>query len=151
MRGMLDYKLLLWQVHNVVQTAAMFFSPPVLDVYYWLPMVYAPLQEAAALDGPTVDSADDGVDPAIEGMLADDFKETRAFWEVLKSENTTAPWTGSRRPKWPGMSFKHSFFWAASSTTISTSSKSSVMSMSTKSSKLNCSFNNTSLSQLFIW
>ncbi len=78
----LDYKLLLWQVHNDIQTSAIFLVRPVFDVDGFLPMVYAPVWTAAAPDMPPLDNTNDNLDPSIEGPLVGAFKDMRKFWAL---------------------------------------------------------------------
>ena len=79
-QGTLNYKLLLWQVHNDIQTAVMFLSPPVFDPDGWLLMVYAPLEKEARLHTAQLDRCDSDPDPSIEGELAQYFRDVRAIW-----------------------------------------------------------------------
>lgn len=80
--GTLDYKLLLWQVHNDIQTSTIFLVRPIFDVDGFLPMVYAPIWTAAAPDMPLLDDTNDDLDPSIEGSLVDAFKNMRKFWAL---------------------------------------------------------------------
>jgi hypothetical protein len=80
--GTLDYKLLLWQVHNDIQTSAIFLVRPIFDVDGFLPTVYAPIWTAAAPDMPPLDNTNDDLDPSIEGPLVDLFKNIRKFWAL---------------------------------------------------------------------
>lgn len=82
-RGTLDYKLLIWEFHNDVQTSVMSRVRPVFDVYTFLPRLFAPLKAKAEPELPGMHGADDHVDPTVESSLAELFREIRRFWQVM--------------------------------------------------------------------
>ena len=87
-RGTVDFKLLIWQVHNDVQTSIMFLVRPIFDVDDFLPKLYASLKTAAALESPSLDHETNDLDPSVQGGLAELFTECRNFWQEMTIRET---------------------------------------------------------------
>lgn len=84
----LDYKLLLYQLHNDLQFTATFLTRPIFDEGDWLLIVLKPIWDAAAQHIPSYleDRAEDGLDPAIEDeTVVHHFTKRRQIihWEGL--------------------------------------------------------------------
>jgi hypothetical protein len=81
----LDYKLLLWQVHNDVQNSSIFLSKTIFDMDGFLPTVLRPVWRATAAEVPSMsaEAINADLDAAIEGQLIQLFKSNRIFWEML--------------------------------------------------------------------
>jgi hypothetical protein len=94
----LDYKMLLYQLHNDLQLSSAFLTRPIFDVDNWLPEVLKPLWDAAAPYFPAFsgveDDMEEDMDPAIEHeVLVHWFKQRRRMmrYEGLSAEGVTVP------------------------------------------------------------
>lgn len=91
-RGTLDHKLLLWQVHNDVQTSCVFLVRPTFDVDHFLPMVLEPIWYATASAMPLLDVASCPIlHPSIEGTLRELFTSIRTWWQTLELLGSITP------------------------------------------------------------
>jgi hypothetical protein len=81
--GSLSYILFQWQFNNDIQTSTTFLVRPVFDVDGFVPMIYAPIRaQLEEEDMPSVDGANDNIDPSITGSLGNIFRDTRELWEL---------------------------------------------------------------------
>ena len=93
-KNCLDYKMLMYQLHNDMQLTATLLTRPIFDEGDWLSMVLKPLWDAAAPHLPTFPDSDDDIDPTIDNeVLLHWFKQRRNMiqYEGVRAADKLVP------------------------------------------------------------
>jgi hypothetical protein len=93
-QGQLDFKMLLYQLHNDMQLTSTFLVRPAFDEGDWLTTILKPLWDAAAAYLPAYPEPDDALDPAIDNkVLQHWFRQRRSIFRHggLNAANGVTP------------------------------------------------------------